>query len=71
MEDTASVNLIDREGVEEILELLQEVDEDPQTAQNLLLVTCLVAQGLGIHYESFIQLVSKSWPLAGDFVDNQ
>jgi hypothetical protein len=70
MEDTASVKLIDREGVAEILELLDGVDEDSQTAQNLLLVTCLVAQGLGIKYESFIQLVSKSWPLAGDFVGN-
>jgi hypothetical protein len=71
MEDTATVKLIDRESVEEILELLQEVDDNPQTAQNLLFVTCLVAQGQGIKYESFIQLVSESWPIAGGFVDNQ
>ena len=71
MEDTATVKLLDREGVTEILELLEGVDEDSQTAQNLLLVTCLVAQGLGIKYESFIQLVSENWPMAGKFVDNQ
>ena len=64
-EETVSVKLIDREGVQAIIDSMQDMDEDAQLAQNFLMVTCLLAQTQGVAYESFIQLVSQSWPMAG------
>lgn len=69
-EETVSVKLVDLEGIQAIIDTMQDMDEDAQVAQNFLMVTCLVAQTQGVAYESFIQLVSQSWPMAGKIANN-
>lgn len=69
-EDTTTVTLLDRQGVQDIIEQMQDMEEGEQLTQNFLFVTCLLAQGQGIEYESFIQLISASWPMAGKITQN-
>ena len=71
MEDTATVKLLDREGVTDLISRFDDLEEDAQLTQNFLVTTCLLAQTQGFEYESFIQLVTQSWPMAGKLVDNQ
>ena len=69
--ETATVKLLDRQGVQDIIDSLQGLEENEQTTQNFLVITCLMAQNQGIEYESFIQLISQSWPMAGKILNNR
>lgn len=71
MKDTVSVTLLDREGVNEIIQSMQHLEENEQLTQNFLVVTCLLAQIQGVEYESFIELITKTWHMAGKIADNQ
>jgi hypothetical protein len=62
--ETETVKLFDKKGIENIISLLDGLEENTQTCQNLLVVTCILSQGLAIEYESFIELVTHSWKLA-------
>ena len=61
---SVSVKLLDIEGVDEIIKAMAHLVEDEQLTQNFLITTCLLAQSQGFEYESFIELVTKSWPMS-------
>ena len=65
-----SVRLLDAEGVDDIIKAMDHLVEDEQLTQNFLITTCLLAQSQGFEYESFIELVTKSWPMAGKIIEN-
>lgn len=65
---TETVKLLDREGVDKIAKALDDMEETTQFTQNMLLLTCMLAQNQGIEYTSFIELVTKNWPLADKIV---
>ena len=71
MSNTETVKILNRAGVGEIIDRMDGLEEGTQTTQDFLVVTCLLAQTQGIEYESFIQLISQSWPMAGKIVDLQ
>ena len=65
-----SVRLLDAEGVDDIIKAMDHLVEDEQLTQNFLITACLLAQSQGFEYESFIELVTKSWPMAGKIIEN-
>lgn len=61
---TETVTLFNKEGISDLMELLEDYPENPQSFQDLLLTTLILGKGLGIEYESVLELVTNGWKMA-------
>lgn len=61
---TETVTLFNKEGISDLIELLEDYPQNPQSFQDLLLTTLILGKGLGIEYESVLELVTNGWKMA-------
>jgi hypothetical protein len=62
---TETVKLVNIQGIQDIVERLEGMEETPQTAVDILFVALLVCHSQGIEPESVYEIIPQIWKQSG------
>lgn len=67
---TEEVKLVNLDGVEVVLDLLEELPNDTQTAIDILFVALVACEAVGIEGESVYEIIPQQYKQAKKLVDS-
>ena len=62
--DKVNVKLVNKEGLQDIMERLEGYEEDAQGVQDLITTAVWAAYGCGYQFESLVDVVAGAWKFA-------
>ena len=62
--DKVNIKLVNKEGLEDIMDRLEGYEEDAQGVQDLITMAVWAAYGYGYQFESLVDVVVGVWKIA-------